>query len=343
MVTKADLFSFVPPTFVRLSACSACQLSCPACDPHTRPEKKNGVLGWGYLRAKDFSAFIRSNPTIKTIELAHSGEIFLNPELGIIIKDAFEQGVALTARTGVNFNRVSPQMCEDMVKYQFQFLKIAIDGADEETYAKYRRGGNFNEVINNIKIVNFYKEKYNSSLPQLMWQFIPFSHNEHQVLKARQMAQELKMDFFIKLNSKADYAPVKNKELIRRISGLNSATREEYSDQYGISPYLSCYQLWTAPQINWDGKMTGCCANYYGDVGNVFQDGLETVMKSKGYLNMKKTVLGLMTPGSDVPCSQCPSYLSEVPAAVMIRSTLKSVVFPVEGAPAIYQKSSPQS
>ncbi len=323
MITKSDLFSYVPPTSVRLSACSACQLSCPACDPHTRPEKRNGVLGWGYLRAKDFAAFIRSNPSVKTIELAHSGEIFLNPELGIIIKDAFEQGVTLTARTGVNLNRVSRQMCEDLVKYHFQFIKVAIDGADEETYAQYRRGGNFTEVINNIRMINFYKEEYNSPFPQLEWQFIPFSHNEHLILKAIKMAQELNMKFSVKLNSKADYAPVRNKELIRHLSGFNSATRAEYSDQYGISPYLSCYQLWTDPQINWDGKMTGCCANYFGEAGNVFQDGLEAVMKSKRYIDMKKTVLGTITPGGDVPCSLCPSYLSEVPAVIMIRSTLK--------------------
>ena len=193
MITKTDLFSYVPPTFVRLSACSACQLSCPACDPHTRPEKKNGVLGWGYLRVRDFSAFIRSNPSIKTIELAHSGEIFLNPELGAIIKDAFEQGVALTARTGVNLNKVSRQICEDLVKYQFKFIKVAIDGADEETYAKYRRGGSFTNVINNVKMINFYKKLYNSPFPQFEWQFIPFAHNEHMVLKAIKMAQYMKL------------------------------------------------------------------------------------------------------------------------------------------------------
>ncbi|MDE1919898.1 MAG: radical SAM protein [Candidatus Omnitrophica bacterium] len=335
MITKADLLSYVPPTFVRLSACSACQLACPVCDPHTRPEKRNGVLGWGYLRAKDFAAFIRANPSVKTIELSHSGEIFLNPELGAIIKDACEQGVTLTARSGVNFNRVSPAMCEDLVKYRFRYLNVAIDGGDEESYAKYRVGGSFTQVINNIKTLNFYKEKYDSALPELEWQFIPFAHNEHVVLKAMTLARELKMVFKIKLNSRTEYAPVKNKALIRYLSGSNSATRQEYSDQYGLSLYLSCYQLWTAPQINWDGKMTGCCANYFGDTGNVFQDGLEAVMKSKRYLDMKMTVLGLIKPGSDVPCSRCPSYLSEVPMTTMIRSTLKSALFPVPGAPSL--------
>lgn len=325
MITKSGLFLYVPPKVVRLSACSACQLSCPACEPHTLPDKKNGVLGWGYLRAKDFAAFIRSNLAIKTIELSHSGEIFLNPQLGIIIKDAFEQGVALTAGTGVNLNKVSEQMCEDLVKYQFQWIKVAIDGTDPQTYAKYRQGGNFTEVINNIKKINFYKEKYKSSLPRLEWQFIPFSHNEHQILTAKKMAQELNMRFKVKLNARGDYAPVKNKALVRQLSGSNSATRAEYSDQYGMSVGISCHELWTDPQINWDGTMTGCCANYFEGMGNVFQDGLEAVMKSKRYIDMKKAVMGAITPSSDVPCTRCPIYLSEVPAMERIRSILKSL------------------
>lgn len=326
MTHKADLFSYVPPKAVRLSACSACQLSCPACEPHTLPEKKNGVLGWGYLRAKDFAAFIRSNPAIKMIELSHSGEIFLNPELGIIIKDAFEQGVVLTAMTGVNLNKVSEQVCEDLVKYQFRAIKVAIDGADPQTYAQYRQGGNFTDVINNVKRINLYKEKYNSLLPRLQWQFIPFSHNEHQILEAKKMARELKMSFKVKLNARADYAPVKNKELIRQMTASGSATREEHQKQYATSVGLSCHELWTSPQINWNGMMTGCCANYFLNVGNVFEDGLETVMRSERYIEMKKAVLGISTPGSDVPCRQCPIYLSEVPAEVRIRSTLKSLV-----------------
>ena len=326
MISKTELFFYIPPKAVRLSACSACQLSCPACEPHTRPEKKNGVLGWGFLRAKDFAAFIRKNPQVKLIELSHSGEIFLNPELGLIIKDAFEQGVTLTAWTGVNLNKVSEQMCEDLVKYQFKGIKVAIDGTDQETYVQYRIGGNFSEVIHNIKRINSYKEKYNSPFPELQWQFIPFSHNEHQILTAKKMAEALKMSFKIKLNARADYAPVQNKELIRQMTASGSATRQEHSDQHATSVGLSCHELWTAPQINWDGMMTGCCANYFLNVGNVFEEGLETVMKSARYIEMKKAVMGVSVAGSEIPCSQCPIYLSEVPAPERIRSTLKSLL-----------------
>lgn len=325
MIDKSQLFSYVPPEAVRLSACSACQLACPACEPHTLPDKKNGVLGWGYLRAQDFAEFIRANPSVKRIELSHSGEIFLNPELGKIIKDAFEQGVILTAYTGVNLNKVSEQMCEDLVKYRFYGIKVAIDGADGSTYAEYRRNGSFEDVINNIKRINFYKQKHNSVYPYLEWQFIPFFHNEHQILEAKKLAQELNMSFRIKLNARADYAPVKNPELIRKLTASSSASRKEHQEQHATSVGLSCHELWNSPQINWNGMMTGCCANYFQNIGNVFQEGLETVMKSPRFLQMKKAILGVEKAGDDVPCSQCPIYLSEVPSAVRIRSTLKSL------------------
>ena len=36
-----------------------------------------------------------------------------------------------------------------------------------------------------------------------------------------------------------------------------------------------CHQLWDAPQINWDGKILGCCRNFWGDFGgNAFTEGL---------------------------------------------------------------------
>lgn len=326
MINKEELFGYVPPTAVRLCACSACQLDCPVCEPHVRPLTKNGILGWGYLRAKNFSKFIRDNPSVKLIELSQSGEIFLNPELGLILEDAYQKGVTLTALNGVNLNRVSDQMCEDLVRYQFKAMKVALDGADAQTYALYRKRGCFEDVINNIKKINFYKEKYKSQAPYLIWQFIPFSHNEHQILDALKMAKQLGMDFKIKLNGNPNYAPVKNKELVRRLTPHASATREEFRDKYDISVGLSCHELWTSPQINWDGLMTGCCANFFAGLGNVFEEGLEAVMTSKNYVEMKKVVLGLSKPDESIGCSNCSVYLSQHPAHVRIRSTLKSLM-----------------
>jgi hypothetical protein len=36
-----------------------------------------------------------------------------------------------------------------------------------------------------------------------------------------------------------------------------------------------CLQLWATPQVNWDGKILGCCRNFWAEFGgNAFTDGL---------------------------------------------------------------------
>lgn len=36
------------------------------------------------------------------------------------------------------------------------------------------------------------------------------------------------------------------------------------------------------PQINWDGKLLGCCLNFWGDFGgNAFEQGLERILTSE--------------------------------------------------------------
>ena len=50
-------------------------------------------------------------------------------------------------------------MLETLVKYRFTGLTFSIDGTSQETYEKYRRNGNFNNVIENIKKIKFTKRK----------------------------------------------------------------------------------------------------------------------------------------------------------------------------------------
>jgi len=150
------------PTKVRLEATTLCQLRCTAC-----PMFSNSFLGKDYLKIADFEKFIQNNRYVKEIELSNKGEIFLNPDLFHIIKHAFENNVKLTAGNGVNFNSVSDEIIEALVKYQFRFMSVSIDGASQEIYSMYRVNGDFNTVIENIKKLNACKKKYNSKFPML--------------------------------------------------------------------------------------------------------------------------------------------------------------------------------
>jgi MoaA/NifB/PqqE/SkfB family radical SAM enzyme len=253
---------------------------------------------------------IEKNPGIKLIELSNWGEIFLNPELKKIIKFAYEKNIGLKATNGANLNDVDDELLEYLVKYKFRRLLVSIDGASNETYKIYRKGGNFNKVIENIKKINNYKKVHGSEYPKLMWQFVIFGHNEHELEAARSMAKELGMIFIPKLNWNASYSPIKDKDYVSDHSGLGAATKKEFEQKHKISYTVPCFQLWNAPQINWDGKLLGCFKNYWQDFGNVFDSGLKELLDSERYEYAKRMILGKeKAMRDDIPCSRCSQYL----------------------------------
>lgn len=122
------------------------------------------------------------------------------------------------------------------------------------------------------------------------------------------MADELGMEFELRLNCDPAFSPVRDEALVRKEVG--AASREEYRRMNGVDyAYSACFQLWDAPQINWDGTMVGCCLNIFTDYGNVFSDGLLTVLNSDKIQYAREMVSGEKPPGPDIYCASCPLYL----------------------------------
>ena len=298
----------ITPRSIRLEASTACQLQCPLCSTGKGEIAK--TIGTGVLRFHDFKKLVDANPWVRDIELSSRGEIFLNKELLSIIRYAHQRHVALRADGGVNFNTVSDEVLEALVKYQFRSMKCAIDGASQETYRKYRKGGDFETVLLHIRRLNEFKARHGSPFPKLTWQFVAFGHNEHEIALARQRAKDLNMDFWLKLSWDETFSPIQDEDSIRREAGLGVASRTEYYEKYG-DKYLEtgiCSQLWKRPQINWDGKVLGCCRNIWGDFGNAFQEGLVHSFNNPKIAYARRMLLGKAPPRKDIPCTTCPAY-----------------------------------
>jgi len=298
---------------VRLDASSMCQLRCPLCLTGNRLNRK-GPVGWGYLEFGNFRKFLGDNTWVKRVELSNWGEIFLNPELEDIIKYAHRKRVLLSAENGVNLNTVDEHLLECLVRYRFRSLSVSIDGASSETYGLYRKGGDFNRVIGNVKMINSYKKLYRTAFPKLSWQFVVMGHNEHELPAAKRMAMDLGMRFTPKMNWEPAFSPLKDVDFVRRESGL-----EISSGGYSKSPYY-CNQLWDSPQINWDGKLLGCCCNFWEDFGNVFESGLKHCLKGDKYVYAKKMLLGKRKSRGDMPCTRCSGFESFLNEKAVVKS-----------------------
>jgi hypothetical protein len=150
--------------------------------------------------------------------------------------------------------------------------------------------------------------KYVSRYPELAWQYILFEHNEDDVPKAIELAKELGMDIYFKLDWSGNFKP-KNEKKLKELTGLGAFNRTDYMDITGKSYLVNqiCRQMIFQPVINYDGRLLGCCRVMNEDWGvNVFTDGLLEALNSPRY---KEAILALLEKdgmsASDTPCGRC--------------------------------------
>jgi hypothetical protein len=167
-------------------------------------------------------------------------------------------------------------------------------------------------VLENIRTINAWKRHYRSPYPLLIWHFVVFSHNEHELAAARQLARTLQMDFRSKLSWDEELSPVPESKLAKRTWGLPVVSRTEYARQRGVA-YMNhlCHQLWEEPQINWDGKILGCARNFWGDFGgNAFTEGLGESLNTNTLHTARQMLRGQRAALPDIPCTRCDVYLT---------------------------------
>jgi MoaA/NifB/PqqE/SkfB family radical SAM enzyme len=294
------------PDRIRLEASSYCQLRCPSCP--TAIGTIDAAIGRGFLTAHDFEKLLENNPFLREVELSNYGEILLNPELPAILEAAHSRGVVMRADNGVNLNSASEQVLDAIVQYRLRSMTCSVDGASNETYKQYRVRGSFDRVIANVRRLNELKARHRSPYPILTWQFIVFGHNEHELPVARRMADDLGMRFRAKLSWDPDFSPIRDGRLVSRQAG--AASRADFITRTG-KDYMSgiCHQLWNAPQINWDGRVLGCCRNFWGEFGgNAFEEGVAAVANSERMSYARAMLEGKQPAREDIPCTTCEIY-----------------------------------
>ena len=296
----------VNPTALCIEACSVCQLRCPLCPP--AHAEGAAIIGSGYLQLQDFKKIIDQNPQIRRVELGNSGEVFLNKHLPRILDHAYTRHVTTTIDQGANLNHASDEALEALVKYQTAVVRCAIDGITQATYSQYRVGGDLKKVLQNIRKINRFKEQYQSSRPRLIFQFIVFGHNEHEIERAILLAKILKMEIDLKLNCFPDVLLAHNRDRVRQFIGY--ADRREYLEKEE-KHYMrhECYSLWLSPQINWDGKLLGCCRNKWGVFAeNVFDSDLTSAINNEKICYAREMLTGRLPARDDMPCMRCAIY-----------------------------------
>jgi len=298
-----------PLRCARIEASTACQLHCPSC-PQTSGQIHR-QLGTGLLAPRDMERFLALNPSLQTLELANYGEALLNPALPDLLAMVAARGMSISFDGGLNLNCASQAALGALVRYPVSVIKCSLDGATQETYARYRIGGKLASAIEHIRCLNALKQERSTTSPRLVWQFVIFSHNLHELPSARAMAHELGMEFepVLSWDRRLAPGPQQHAEMLRR-SGLKVRSQEEFAQRHGkhYRRWL-CAQIWVQPQVNWDGRVLGCCVNSWRFFpGNAFAASLSELAQQRPLQAARRMLLGLSRSEPSAPCFTCHYY-----------------------------------
>ena len=294
------------PTKITVESGNVCNLRCPLCP--TGQLDKSATKGM--LPYETFEKILdQMGRDLITVRLYNWGEPLLNKDLIRMCELAYARGVSVKIST--HLNDLTPALAEGLLRAKVKKIYISADGATPESYAIYRRGGNFERVMSNIRMLVAKKREMGATFTRIYWLFHVFSHNEHEVPILRERARELGVELQLNV-ARTDMG----KEIFE--NAHTALERDGHwlpkSDEYCAYDRESetaqrepmCHLPWQDTAINWDGKVLACCSVYdekhhYGSIHDAdFRD----IWNGKMYVEARREILG-RGPTESTICKTC--------------------------------------
>ena len=278
------------PRFATIDICNICNLKCPLCPTGMdRLRLKQGKMDFVLFREIIDKLFF-----VEDISLVNWGEVLLHSRLIEMIEYVKSKGKVVSINTHLSIKKKQGYF-NSLVNSGIDRITLSIDGASQETYSKYRINGNFQLVIENIKMLVDAKKRFKKKQLLIEWKFIPNKYNEHEISTAKKMARELGVRFRISSMVLLDYYPDGKAQVDmiqlgnKWLPGNNKYISSRYKSN---QPYISngiCDQLFNSIFINIDGKVLPCCflTNEENSFGSIRKERFDDIWYNDKYISSR--------------------------------------------------------
>jgi radical SAM protein with 4Fe4S-binding SPASM domain len=282
------------PTKITVESGNVCNLRCPLCP--TGQGDRSATKGM--LPYETFEKILdQVGKDLITIRLYNWGEPLLNKELVRMCELAYERRVSV--KLSSHLNDLTPELAEGLLRAKVKKIYISADGATPESYAIYRRGGDFHKVMENIRMLVAKKRELDAVFTRVIWLFHVFRHNEEEVEIARKLAGELgielqlnqaRTDMGREIFETAEDALARDGHWLPTRDEFCAYDREEKEAQREVI----CTLPWTDTAINWDGKVLACCSVYSEEhtYGSIHDAPFREICNNELYVDARREILG---------------------------------------------------
>jgi MoaA/NifB/PqqE/SkfB family radical SAM enzyme len=325
------------PYIVVLDPTNVCNLKCPVC-----PTPRGDLLQpSGRISREQFEAFAdRIAAHTYRLILYNWGEPFLHRQIIPMLGYAHRRKISTSISS--NLNLLPREGAEALVLSGLDDLIVSCDGLSQETYERYRVGGELEKVVKNMNAIRQARKRLRRSNPSIEFQFLVFRHNEHEAGRVHEFAIRHGADTVRLVKPAIDLglpdirpardpayvrpeyqvldvpesAAVQNEDIAKEFSARRRA--RESAPGGGAEPVkpdllapIHCYWPWRVLTVNWNGEIDPCCYNnQLGSFGNIFEQPLIKVINNDKFVYARRRIAGKASADGydDVICKRCEGY-----------------------------------
>jgi wyosine [tRNA(Phe)-imidazoG37] synthetase (radical SAM superfamily) len=197
---KQNARVFMPegPSIVWIEPTCVCNIDCPQRCGCGTPK----ILSQKSRRSKlkmsldEFKSVIGMlGKDTRTVGFVNYGEQFLHPDFITMIKHArfmLPDTLIFSDSNGTLLN--DDTLLQGLAESGLDELRLSVDGCDQKSYEVYRRGGNFDDIMEAVRKLSSIRKRK----PKILWQYILFFWNDSrkQIAQALSLAKDIHVDKF---------------------------------------------------------------------------------------------------------------------------------------------------
>ena len=260
------------PWSYSIEPCDICNLKCKECVSGLGVirRRRGRIKMDDYRRAVDEIA-----PYAMNLFLYFQGEPTLHNDFTEMVRYAHEKGI-FTA-TSTNGHYLDEELSAKIVSSGLDKMIVSLDGYNQETYAAYRAGGDFNKVVAGIRNLAEAKRRLNSKTPIIEVQTLVTKVNENGLDATRKVAMDAGADLHyfktMQIENAEDFEVFKT--TIDRYSRYDAQNHLKH-------PVGFCRRIIDSAVITIDMDVLPCCYDKDAQLklGNLRDNTLREIVKS---------------------------------------------------------------
>jgi len=257
------------PLSLNIEVTNKCNFRCFMC-PRLKANRGIGDMDIN-LYKKIIDQIYKEGKKLYVLTLIKDGESLLHPKLFEMIAYAKKRKVAHRIDLFSNGSLLDQKKGKALIESGLDVLHISLNAAFPGTHKKISGTDTYRKVDSNLKNFMALRKRLKARNPLVIAKAIrmePFSKKEEK--KFREI-----------------WTGVVDQIIITPLH--NYAGGLEYSKTTNMR--WPCLPLWFNPVINYDGKVTTCCANYMNNeliMGDVRRQSLKRIWQSKNYQRLRQ-------------------------------------------------------